>query len=38
MKFAFSLIDIDGNGLLHGSDLLTVKESIEETSEYAEEL
>ncbi len=38
MKFAFSLIDIDGNGFLHGPDLLTVKENIEETSEYAEEL
>ena len=38
MKFIFTLLDIDYNGILGGTDLLTSQTKIEATSEFTEEL
>ncbi len=38
MKFFFTFLDIDYNGLLNGPDLLIVQNSIDEFSDIREEL
>lgn len=38
MKFFFTFLDIDHNGLLNGQDLLTVQDSVDQYSEIREEL
>lgn len=38
MRFVFKLLDINNDRFLDGTDLLTVQENLEYTSEFAEEL
>lgn len=38
MRFAFTLIDIDHDGVLNGTDLLNTQDCIDISSEYGQEL